>query len=98
MVMKFSEAAEKVKTLSVKPSDETLLALYALYKQATVGNCNIEKPWFWDVKATAKWEAWNGNVSKSKEDAEKQYVKLVEELLKKDIDRLMRELNKNTNR
>ena len=93
--MKFSEAAEKVQTLSVKPSDEILLKLYGLYKQATLGDCNIAKPWFWDPKAAAKWEAWNANLGKTKVDAEKLYIKLVEKLLKEDIDRLMQQLNAN---
>jgi diazepam-binding inhibitor (GABA receptor modulating acyl-CoA-binding protein) len=89
--MKFSEATEKVKTLSVRPNDETLLKLYGLYKQATKGNCDTTKPWFWDVVACAKWDAWSNNQGQSKVDAEKAYVKLVERLLKEDIERLLRE-------
>ena len=40
----FTAAAEKVKTLTTKPSDADLLELYGLYKQATVGNVNTERP------------------------------------------------------
>lgn len=36
----FEDAAEAVKNLKAKPSDEELLELYALFKQATVGDCN----------------------------------------------------------
>lgn len=40
---KFNKAAEDVKKLKAKPTDEELLELYALYKQATVGDCNTSK-------------------------------------------------------
>ena len=36
----FEQAAEKVKNLKEKPSDEDLLEIYALFKQATVGDIN----------------------------------------------------------
>lgn len=91
--MKFSEAIEKVKTLSERPDNETLLKLYGLYKQATVGNCNISQPWAVQVEARAKWEAWNSHYNKSKQTAENEYVQLVETLLKRDINKLLKELN-----
>jgi len=80
--MKFKEATEKVLTLKRKPDDKTLLKLYGLYKQATVGNCNTPEPTYFIVKSKEwyKWNAWkllNGN---SKEVAEKAYVKVVERL------------------
>jgi diazepam-binding inhibitor (GABA receptor modulating acyl-CoA-binding protein) len=90
--MKFTEAAEKVKTLSEKPNDNTLLRLYGLYKQVTVGNCSIAEPWAIQVEAWAKWNAWNQNKGKSKQVAENEYVVLVENLLKKDIEKLIKQL------
>jgi acyl-CoA-binding protein len=39
-LQQFNQAAEKVKNLTKRPSDEELLELYALYKQATVGDNN----------------------------------------------------------
>ena len=36
----FNKAAEEVKNLKQKPSDEDMLKLYGLYKQATVGDVN----------------------------------------------------------
>ncbi|KAL7029029.1 hypothetical protein ACKWTF_006069 [Chironomus riparius] len=56
----FDTAAEKVKNLKSKPSDQDLLELYGLFKQATVGDNNTEKPGMLDFKGKAKWEAWNG--------------------------------------
>ena len=45
--------------LKTKPSNEVLLKLYALYKQATVGDVNIAQPWAVQLEARAKWDAWN---------------------------------------
>lgn len=36
----FLKAAEEVKTLTVRPTDDELLELYGLYKQVTVGDIN----------------------------------------------------------
>lgn len=36
----FNIAAEEAKTLPNKPSDDLLLKLYGLFKQATVGDVN----------------------------------------------------------
>ena len=55
----FSTAAERVKTLKTRPSNEHLLELYALYKQATVGDVNTSQPWAVQMEARAKWDAWN---------------------------------------
>uniref|UniRef100_A0A672TTA2 Acyl-CoA binding domain containing 7 n=1 Tax=Strigops habroptila TaxID=2489341 RepID=A0A672TTA2_STRHB len=55
----FNTAAEDVKKLKTRPTDEELKELYGLYKQATVGDINIECPGTLDLKAKAKWEAWN---------------------------------------
>lgn len=93
--MKFIEATEKVKTLTERPDNDTLLKLYGLYKQATIGNCNIPQPWVFNVEARAKWDAWNSNFGKTKQQAEDQYVKLVEKLIKKDVEKILHELNNN---
>jgi diazepam-binding inhibitor (GABA receptor modulating acyl-CoA-binding protein) len=91
--MKFTEATQKVKTLSEKPDDGTLLKLYGLYKQATVGDCCTPQPWAIQMEARAKWEAWNSHMNKSKNVAENEYVQLVEKLLNKDVQKLLKELN-----
>uniref|UniRef100_A0A8V0XGR1 Acyl-CoA binding domain containing 7 n=1 Tax=Gallus gallus TaxID=9031 RepID=A0A8V0XGR1_CHICK len=55
----FDGAAKDVKKLKTRPTDEELKELYGFYKQATVGDINIECPGVLDVKGKAKWEAWN---------------------------------------
>ncbi|XP_062961401.1 acyl-CoA-binding protein [Cynocephalus volans] len=79
----FEKAAEEVKHLKTKPSDNEMLCLYSHYKQATVGDVNTERPGILDLKGKAKWDAWNELKGTSKEDAMKAYVSKVEELKKK---------------
>lgn len=40
---RFNEAAEKVRTLTKRPTDLELLELYAFFKQGTVGDNNTSK-------------------------------------------------------
>ncbi|XP_055843853.1 acyl-CoA-binding protein [Episyrphus balteatus] len=77
----FDKAAEDVKNLKTAPADNDLLELYGLYKQATVGDCNTDKPGFLDFKGKAKWEAWNKLKGKSSDDAQKEYVDKVNALV-----------------
>ena len=78
----FLKAAEDVKTLTTRPSDEDMLEIYALYKQATVGDCNTVRPGMLDFKGKAKWDAWDGKKGTSKADAEAAYIAKVESLMK----------------
>ena len=79
----FEKAAASVKEWTKRPSDDELLKLYGLYKQATVGDVNTDRPGMFDFSGKAKWDAWNANKGMSKEDAEKSYMALVEELAPK---------------
>ena len=54
----FEAAATRAKAFTSKPSNDDLLKLYSLYKQATVGDNETEKPGFFDFKASAKWTKW----------------------------------------
>lgn len=78
----FKVAQERVKTLSTRPSNDTLLELYALYKQATEGDAQGKRPGLLDVKGRAKYDAWVGRKGLSRDAAMQQYVQLVERLLK----------------
>ena len=75
---KFEKAAEDVKKLSERPDNDTLLKLYALYKQGSEGDVSGPKPGFFDFVGTAKYEAWAKLKGMSADDAMKAYVKLVE--------------------
>ncbi len=78
---KFADAQERVKTLTSRPSNEQLLNLYALYKQATEGDVHGDKPGMFDFKAAAKYAAWESVAGNSADAAMEKYVALVEELL-----------------
>lgn len=79
----FNQAAEIVKKLRQKPAQEELLQLYGLFKQATIGDNNKEKPGMFSFTEGYKWDAWNNNKGKNKEIAEEEYIILVNSLLKK---------------
>lgn len=77
----FETAVAESKSLSEKPSNETLLQLYSLYKQATEGDVNIDPPANpFDFVAKAKYEAWSGLKGKTNEQAMTDYVSLVGKL------------------
>lgn len=77
----FEQAAADSKTLSQKPSNETLLQLYSLYKQGSTGDVNTEPPSNpFDFVNKAKYEAWSSLKGKSQEDAMKEYIELVQKL------------------
>jgi acyl-CoA-binding protein len=66
----FEQATEDSKTLSDRPSNDTLLQLYSLYKQATEGDVNVDPPANpFDFVSKAKYEAWSGLKGKTKEAA-----------------------------
>lgn len=77
----FNDFAAKVKNLKTQPSNDQLLKLYGLYKQATVGNVNTARPGMFDLKGKAKWDAWKALENTSTEEARKQYIQLVQELI-----------------
>ncbi|XP_053569979.1 acyl-CoA-binding domain-containing protein 7 [Bombina bombina] len=79
----FDKAAEDVKKLKTKPTDDELKELYGLYKQSTAGDINIECPGVLDLKGKAKWEAWNLKKGISKEDAMTAYISKADELIEK---------------
>uniref|UniRef100_A0A8R1E368 ACB domain-containing protein n=1 Tax=Caenorhabditis japonica TaxID=281687 RepID=A0A8R1E368_CAEJA len=83
MPLSFDDAAAKVKSLKTSPSNDELLKLYALFKQGTVGDNTTDKPGMFDLKGKAKWSAWDEKKGTSKDDAQKAYVALVEELVAK---------------
>ncbi|QDL39156.1 acyl-CoA-binding protein [Rhodoferax sediminis] len=76
----FEAAVANSKTLSERPDNATLLKLYALYKQASMGDNSEKKPGFGDMVGRAKWDAWNGLKGTAPNDAMQQYIDLIESL------------------
>ena len=77
---RFEAAVANSKKLSERPDNATLLKIYGLYKQATVGDNSEKKPGFGDMVGRAKWDAWNGFKGTSSDDAMQQYIDLIESL------------------
>ncbi|XP_061631601.1 acyl-CoA-binding domain-containing protein 7-like isoform X2 [Phyllopteryx taeniolatus] len=82
-VAEFEKAAEDVKNLKTRPSDQELLDLYGLYKQAIVGDVDTDRPGLFDMKGKAKWDAWSSRKGMSKDDAMSAYIALAKELISK---------------
>ena len=77
---KFEQAVANSKNLPERPDNQTLLKLYALYKQASTGDVEGKRPGFSDMVGRAKWDAWSEIKGTSNTDAMKQYVSLIDEL------------------
>jgi diazepam-binding inhibitor (GABA receptor modulator, acyl-CoA-binding protein) len=76
----FDSAVSRSKELTKRPTNEELLTLYALYKQATEGDVSGERPGGFDFKAIAKYDAWEELKGKSKDAAMTEYIALVDRL------------------
>ncbi|KAK4252637.1 hypothetical protein QN277_014382 [Acacia crassicarpa] len=77
----FEQYAEKAKTLPDTTTNENLLILYGLYKQATVGAINTSRPGIFNMRDRAKWDAWKAVEGKSQEEAMNDYITKVKQLL-----------------
>ena len=77
---KFEEAAAAAKQLPEKPDNETLLELYAFYKQGSSGDVTGEKPGFFDFVGVAKYDAWEKIQGMQADEAKQKYVDLVTRL------------------
>ncbi len=76
----FNEAVSKSKDLSKRPSNEELLEMYGLYKQATDGDVASDRPGGFDFKAIAKFDAWSVKKGLSKEQAMTNYLEFMKKL------------------
>jgi len=77
----FEQAAADIKQLHERPDNDTLLRLYAFYKQGTYGDVHGCDPGFFDFIGTAKKEAWTLLKGMSQDEAKRQYIALVRQLL-----------------
>jgi acyl-CoA-binding protein len=77
---RFEQAARDVQSIAERPDNDTLLRLYALYKQGSEGDVSGPKPGFFDFVGSAKYEAWEKLKGTKAEDAMKKYVATVKSL------------------
>jgi len=81
----FVAATVEAKTLAKPPDNETLLELYALYKQADAGDVTGDRPSVLDVVGRAKYDAWAKRKGVSRDEAMKTYVELVGKLKAQEV-------------
>lgn len=80
----FDAAIEDSRKLKKRPDDDTMLELYAYFKQATEGDAAGKRPGAFDFVARAKYDAWKDREGMTRETAMKAYVKLVNHLKSKE--------------
>lgn len=79
----FNKAQKNIRNLLSRPTDDELLLIYGLFKQATIGDNYNSKPsplWFKEMK---KWEAWNNQRDKPQDTAKQEYILAVDFLIDK---------------
>jgi diazepam-binding inhibitor (GABA receptor modulator, acyl-CoA-binding protein) len=77
---KFEQAVADSKKLTKRPDNQTLLKIYALYKQANQGDASGSRPGFTDPVGRAKWDAWKEVEGIPADDAMQAYISLIESL------------------
>ena len=76
----FEQAVTESKLLPEKPSNDILLKIYSLYKQATQGDVSGEKPNGFDFVNLAKYNAWESQKGKTSEESMQEYIDLINSL------------------
>jgi len=77
LATQFADAQAKIKPVTGLGND-VMLDMYALYKQATVGDVSGSRPGMLDLKGRAKYDAWAKKKGTSKDAAMTAYIALVE--------------------
>jgi acyl-CoA-binding protein len=76
----FDQAMADSKNLPERPDNMTLLKIYALFKQGSAGDAAGDRPGITDFVGRAKFDAWAALKGTSQEDAQQQYIDLIEDL------------------
>ncbi|KAE9551140.1 hypothetical protein FO519_005649 [Halicephalobus sp. NKZ332] len=61
----------------VSTSNDQKLKFYSLFKQATIGDVNTERPGMFSFIEKAKWDAWKAREGTSQSDAKEQYIEAI---------------------
>ncbi|QRV87606.1 acyl-CoA-binding protein [Ceratobasidium sp. AG-Ba] len=87
----FNRAVEIVQSLPktgpIQTGYEEKLAMYSLYKQATLGNVKTARPGMWDMLGRAKWDEWAKHKDMDTREAQWMYVETLKKVLRKYPDR-----------
>lgn len=77
LAQQFAAAQARIKPVTGLGSD-TMLELYALYKQATSGDVSGARPGMMDLRGRAKYDAWAKHKGTAKDAAMTAYIALVD--------------------
>lgn len=77
LAARFADAQARIKPVTGLGND-VMLALYGLYKQATVGDVTGARPGMLDPRGRAKYDAWASRKGLSRAAAITAYVELVD--------------------
>ncbi|CAI5446346.1 unnamed protein product [Caenorhabditis angaria] len=67
----------------IQPSIQDQLEMYSLFKQATIGECKTEQPYFYQVEDRLKWNAWNDLGTMEKDEAKARYIEKMLKMVEK---------------
>jgi diazepam-binding inhibitor (GABA receptor modulator, acyl-CoA-binding protein) len=73
---RFAAAQARIKPVTGLGND-VLLALYALFKQATTGDVSGSRPGMLDLRGRAKYDAWTERKGMTRDAAKTAYIELV---------------------
>ncbi|QRX81855.1 acyl-CoA-binding protein [Glaciimonas sp. PAMC28666] len=76
----FDQALADSKNLAERPDNMTLLKMYGIYKQGSLGDATGDRPGMTDFVGRAKWDAWNALKGTSQDVAKQQYIDFVKDL------------------
>ena len=76
LAQRFADAQARIKPVTGLGND-VMLEMYALYKQATVGDVTGDRPGMLDVRGRAKYDAWAKRKGMSKDAAMHAYIDIV---------------------
>ena len=74
---KFEQAKAQTAEFTERPDNTTLLKLYGLYKQGSLGDNDQSRPPFSEMVARAKWDTWTALKGLPREQAMRQYIDLI---------------------
>ena len=81
LAQRFADAQATIKPVTGLGND-TMLELYALFKQSTQGDVTGSRPGMLDVRGRAKYDAWAKRKGTAKDAAMETYIALVDKLLR----------------
>lgn len=80
LAQRFADAQARIKPITTVGNDAKL-DMYALYKQATVGDVTGSRPGMLDLVGRAKYDAWAKIKGTSKDDAMTRYIAIVDKIV-----------------